>query len=37
MLTFRKLGLSPEDLVNMQKFGLPLDKRTKKAMIKTYD
>lgn len=35
-LTFKKLGLSPEDISNMEKFGLPLNKRTKKTLQKIY-
>lgn len=36
-IEFRKLGVSPEDLAHMQKFGLVLDKRTMRKLIKTYE
>lgn len=36
-LIFKKLGLSPEDLEDMQKNSLRLDKRDKRALIKTYE
>lgn len=35
-LSFKKLGLSPEDVSNMEKFGLPLNKRTKHLLQKIY-
>lgn len=35
-LTFKKLGLSQEDILNMEKFGLPLDKKTKNILQKIY-
>lgn len=35
-LTFKKYGLSPEEIENMKKFNLKLDKRTTKQLISAY-
>lgn len=35
-LMFKKLGLSQEDISNMEKFGLPLNKKTKNILQKIY-
>lgn len=35
-ITFKKYGLSPEEVENMKKFNLKLDKRTMKQLISAY-
>lgn len=37
MIVFKKFGLSPEELADWKKFGISLDKRTMKNLIKAYE